>query len=187
MRKPVVAVDMDDTICHLIRACVAYHNKTWPSHPLAYEDMVSWNTDHIRHPECTEQMFFARPGLYAELELFDEYVIDELRKIHEAYDLIIVTASPSMQATAEKWEWLQRHAPFIPWANFCPWKRKDLVDFDIIVDDGAHNLIPALGRGKQVLCIPHPWNQDSRDKHNFPIMSSWKGAKERIDEILRRR
>ncbi|WP_199621430.1 5' nucleotidase, NT5C type [Paenibacillus alkalitolerans] len=186
MRKPIIAVDMDDTICHLVKRAIFHNNNDFPTHPLRYEDMHDWNTDHLRHPACTQEVFFARKGLYEELEFFDEHVVDEMRKIHEGYDLIIVTAAwPT--AVIEKWNWLQKHMPFIPNENFLPIKRKNLLDFDLLIDDGAHNLIPAIERGKQVLCIPHPWNLKARKQYNIPLLTSWKGAKDRIDQIFRRR
>ncbi|HZG88054.1 5' nucleotidase, NT5C type [Paenibacillus sp.] len=186
MRKPIIAVDMDDTICHLVKRAIHYNNIHFPTHPLRYEDMLEWNTDHLRHPECTEEVFFQRPGLYEELELFDEHVVEEMEKLHRDYDVIIVTAARP-KTVHEKWNWLQRHMPFIPFDNFFVCKRKYLLEFDLLIDDGAHNLLPAMERGKQVLCIPHPWNLKAREQYPFPVMTSWQGAKERVDEMLQTR
>jgi 5'(3')-deoxyribonucleotidase len=183
MSKLIVAVDMDDTICHLVKRAIYHNNLNYPTHPLTYEDMENWNTDHIRHPDCTQQIFFGRPGLYEELELFDEYVVDEMEKLHNAYDLIIATAAYPT-AVPEKWNWLQKHMPFIPNENFFPCKRKSLINFDMLIDDGPHNLIPAMKQGRKVLCLPHPWNLKARGEYDFPLMTSWKGAKERVDQIL---
>ncbi|MNE99138.1 hypothetical protein D3C80_1977650 [compost metagenome] len=74
--------------------------------------------------------------------------------------------------------------PFIPAENFFTAKRKHLINFDLLIDDGPHNLLPAVQEGKKVLCIPHPWNLRAREEYAFPLMTSWKGAKERIDELL---
>jgi len=183
MRKPVVAVDMDDTICHLVKRAIYYNNLDFPTHPLRYEDMLDWNTDHLRHPDCTQDVFFQRPGLYEELEPYDEYVLEELERIHAAYDLIVVTAAMP-RSVPEKWNWLQTHLPFVPFENFFVCKRKYMLDFDLLIDDGAHNLAPAVERGKRVLCIPHPWNEEARKRYGFPTMTSWKGAKERIDRLF---
>ncbi|WP_150274014.1 5' nucleotidase, NT5C type [Paenibacillus tepidiphilus] len=183
MRKPIIAVDMDDTICHLVKRAIYHNNLEFPSHPLRYEDMLDWNTDHLRHPDSTYERFFLRQGLYEELELFDEHVVEEMEKLHNAYDVIIVTAA--MPSTVpEKWNWLQKHMPYIPLDNFFSGKRKSLIAYDLLIDDGPHNLVPALQAGRKVLCIPHPWNLKDRELYQFPLMTSWKGAKERVDEIL---
>lgn len=93
MRKPIIAVDMDDTICHLVKRAIYHNNNDFPTHLLRYEEMLDWNTDHLRHPDCTQEIFYGRPGLYEELELFDEHVVGEMEKLHYAYDVIIVTAN----------------------------------------------------------------------------------------------
>jgi 5'(3')-deoxyribonucleotidase len=183
MRKQIIAVDMDDTICHLVKRAIYHNNNDFPTHLLKYEEMLDWNTDHLRHPDCTQEVFYGRPGLYEELELFDEHVVSEMEKLHNAYDVIIVTAAqPS--AVVEKWNWLQKHMPFIPIENFFPCKRKNLINYDLLIDDGVHNLVPALQDGRKVLCIPHPWNLRAREQYGFPLLTSWEGAKEKIDQIL---
>ncbi|MEI7024100.1 5' nucleotidase, NT5C type [Paenibacillus sp. y28] len=184
MKKPIIAVDMDDTICHLVKRAIYHNNNEFPTHPLRYEDMFDWNTDHLRHPDSTHEVFFGRPGLYEELELLDDDVVGEMEKLHAAYDVIIVTAAEP-RTVVEKWNWLQKHMPFIPFNNFFTCRRKNLIEFDLLIDDGPHNLIPAQEEGKKVLCIPHPWNLKAREQYGFPIMAAWEGAKERIDQILR--
>ncbi|MDU5949271.1 MAG: hypothetical protein E6Z15_19690, partial [Paenibacillus macerans] len=112
MRKKIVAIDMDDTICHLVPKAIHYHNLQYPDRPLTMEKMTSFDMTKIWHPDCNEDIFFGRPGLYEELEIFDEHTVEEVRKIASEHDVIIVTAArPS--AVPEKWNWLQRHMPFI--------------------------------------------------------------------------
>lgn len=183
MRKPIIAVDMDDTICHLVKRAIYHNNNDFPTHLLRYEDMLDWDTDHLRHPESTQEIFYGRPGLYEELELFDEHVVGEMEKLHNAYDVIIVTAAQP-KTVIEKWNWLQKHMPFIPIENFFPCKRKSLINYDLLIDDGVHNLVPALQEGRKVLCIPHPWNLKAREQYAFPLLTTWKGAKEQVDLIL---
>jgi 5'(3')-deoxyribonucleotidase len=185
MRKPIIAVDMDDTICHLVKRAIYHNNNDFPTHLLRYEEMHDWNTDHLRHPDCTQEIFYGRPGLYEELELFDEHVVGEMEKLHNTYDVIIVTAAQP-QSVVEKWNWLQKHMPFIPIENFFTCKRKNLINYDLLIDDGVHNLVPALQEGRKVLCIPHPWNLRAREQYAFPLLTSWEGAKEKIDQMLGR-
>ena len=73
---------------------------------------------------------------------------------------------------------------FITLEQFITCKRKNLLDFDLLIDDGPHNLIPAVESGRKVICIPHPWNKKHREQYGFPQMSSWKDAKLYIDEML---
>ncbi|WP_434750681.1 5' nucleotidase, NT5C type [Paenibacillus amylolyticus] len=183
MRKPIIAVDMDDTICQLVKRAIYHNNRSFPTHPLQYEDMVDWDTTHLRHPDSTHEVFYGRPGLFEELELYDEYVVEEMQKLNEVYDLIIVTAAEP-RTVNEKWNWLQIHMPFIKLDQFITCKRKNLLTYDLLIDDGPHNLIPAVESGKKVICIPHPWNKQQREQYNFPQMSSWKDAKIWIDKLI---
>ncbi|RUS46855.1 hypothetical protein [Cohnella sp. AR92] len=185
MRRSTIAVDMDDTICHLVKRAIYHNNREFPTHPLRYEDMMDWNTDHLRHPDSTQEVFFGRPGLFEELELYDEHVVEEMEKLHRDYDVLIVTAGQP-GTIGEKWNWLQKHMPFIPLENFFVSKRKSLIQFDLLIDDGPHNLLPAIEAGRKVLCIPHPWNVRFRQQYDFPLMDSWKNAKERVDQLLER-
>lgn len=182
MKKPVVLVDMDDTLCHLIKKCIQNHNENWPDHPMRYEDCLKWEYDHIWHPDCSEEWFFGKPGLYEELELLDQYVVEEMRKLHEAYEVIIVTAAWP-HAVTEKWNWMQKHLPFIPYSNFMAAKKKYLIAGDILIDDAIHNLIPFHESGRAVIGIPHPWNSAIQDRVYFKH-DGWKDMKQRVDQIL---
>ncbi|MFC4306665.1 5' nucleotidase, NT5C type [Cohnella boryungensis] len=183
MKKPIIAVDMDDTICHLVKRAIHYNNLEFPTHPLRYEEMFFWDTTHLRHPSSTHEVFYCRPGLFEELELYDEFVVEEMMRLNTAYDVIIVTAADAT-AVVEKWNWLQRHMPFITDKQFITCRRKSLIQFDLLIDDGPHNLLPAIADGKKVLCIPHPWNRIEREQYAMPVMSTWKGAKETVDHLL---
>lgn len=180
--KKIILVDMDDTICNLVGRCIHHHNLRWPEHLMHYEQVTQWDLNGIWHPECNEKAFFGLPGLYEELEIVDEYMVDEMRKIHEAYELIIVTASwPT--AVVEKWNWLQTHLPFIPHENFCAWKKKYLINGDLLIDDASHNLLPFTEKGGKVIGIPRPWNHDIRDQVLFKP-DGWKDMKRLIDLTL---
>lgn len=184
MRKKIVAIDMDDTLCHLVPKSIHYHNLRFPDRLLTMEQIVSFDLRGIWHPDCDDEMFFERPGLYEELDIFDEHTVEEVYKIHQRHDLIIVTAArPS--SVREKWNWLQKHLPFIPFDNFFTGKRKYLLGFDLLIDDGPHNLTEAANKGKKVIGIPRPWNNHLHGR--FPMQESWKGMSETVDRLLAER
>lgn len=181
MKKPIVAIDMDDTLCHLVPRAIHYHNELFPSLQLALDHITSFDLSGIWHPECSEEMFFGRPGLYEELELFDEHTVEEVRKMTEIYDVIIVTAARPA-SVPEKWRWLQRHLPFIPFDNFFVAKRKYLLDFDLLIDDGPHNLLAAREAGKETILIPRPWNAPIQPE--FCVKDGWEGMFDLVGERL---
>ncbi|GIP55226.1 MULTISPECIES: 5' nucleotidase, NT5C type [Paenibacillus] len=181
MSKKIVAIDMDDTICHLIPKAIHYHNLMYPDLPLTMEQIISFDLSGIWHPACTDDIFFGRPGLYEELEIFDEYTIEEVKRMTVDYDVIVVTAARPA-SVPEKWRWLQMHMPFIPFDNFFVAKRKYLLDFDLLIDDGPHNLIAAKEAGKQTIMIPRPWNAPVQQ--DFILKDSWQGMNELVGQIL---
>lgn len=181
MSKKIVAIDMDDTICHLIPKAISYHNQQYDHPQLTMKDITSFNLHGIWHPECSEDIFFGRPGLYEELDIFDEYTVQEIQKMTVDYDVIVITAArPS--SVAEKWKWMQKHLPFIPFDNFFVAKRKYLVDFDLLIDDGPHNAIAAREAGKQTILIPRPWN--AHIQKDFVLKDSWDGMYQLVGELL---
>ncbi|WP_172196140.1 5' nucleotidase, NT5C type [Saccharibacillus qingshengii] len=181
MSKKIVAIDMDDTICHLVPKALHYHNAAYPDLQLSIDQIVSFDLSGIWHPECNEEIFFGRPKLYEELEVFDEHTIEEVRRISEEHDVIIVTAARPT-AVPEKWAWLQRHMPFIPFENFFVAKRKYLLEFDLLIDDGPHNLLAAREAGKRTIGIPRPWNLKLQDE--FLMKGSWDGMGDLVNSVL---
>ncbi|GIO86439.1 hypothetical protein J25TS5_33710 [Paenibacillus faecis] len=47
MSKKIIAIDMDDTICHLIPKAIHYHNIMYPDLPLTLEQIVSFDLSGI--------------------------------------------------------------------------------------------------------------------------------------------
>ncbi|MDK2600495.1 hypothetical protein QO179_23645 [Bacillus stercoris] len=113
----------------------------------------------------------------------DEYVVDEMKKIHEAYDLIIVTAS-FPEAVVDIWNWIQKYLPFIPYDNFISATRKDLINADLLIDDAVHNIRDWSKKGKPAISILHHWNHEVTSYPNVYTRSGWKGMKEYVDSIL---
>jgi 5'(3')-deoxyribonucleotidase len=180
--KPVIAIDMDDTIYRLVERAVYHHNIRYPDHIIEKEQLNSWICDGIWHPECNEEIFFRRPGLFEELELFDEFVINQMAALHRDYTVWIVTAAHPT-SVLEKWNSLMKYFPYIDYANFFPVKQKHLLPFDLLIDDGPHNIIPAIQQGKRVIGIEQPWNKEIR-QHAF-FVNGWKDMKHYVDEAMK--
>lgn len=183
MTKQIVAVDMDDTIVWLMKAIMEDHNEKYPDHLLTYEQMVAFS-ESMFHPEYDKMEYFVRKGTFLNLKVMDEHVVNELKEIHEAYDLIIVT-SAFAESVLDKWKWIQIHLPFIPHTNFCTFSRKDLIQADILIDDAIHNVKPWVAKGRPALVPIHHWNQELKDLQGVTMFDSWKGMKQKIDEILK--
>lgn len=54
-------------------------------------------------------------------------------------------------------DWLQKYD--IPYHSLCFTRDKSVVDCDILIDDGIHNLFPFQSKGKNAICMARPWNR----------------------------
>lgn len=181
-KKKVVAIDMDDTILYLMKAIYADHLKKHPDHPLKFEDMIAFD-DSMLHPEYSKVDFFNEPGTFLELEIMDDHVVEEMKEIHETYDLLIVT-SALPESVCDKWKWLQNHLPFIPYENFIVASRKDLIQADILIDDAKHNVERWVATGRPALVPSHHWNQELEKLEGVKMVYGWHGMKAIIDFVL---
>lgn len=182
MSKKIIAIDMDDTLVWLMRAIMEDHRKKHPYWPLQYEDMAAFHTSML-HPEYNKMDFFNTPGVFRNLEIMDEHVKLEMMKLHEDYDILIVT-SAFPHTVGDKWEWLQEHLPFVPHKNFITASRKDLINADLLIDDAIHNIIPWVETGRPAIVPSHHWNQELAELDHVTMIYGWHGVKEIVDSIF---
>jgi 5'(3')-deoxyribonucleotidase len=181
-KKKIVAVDMDDTIVYLMKRIMEHHNILHPDHQLEYEQMAAFKHE-VFHPDYDLISYLNDPATYESLELVDEYVVPELKKLTENYDVIIVT-SAFPNAVGGKWNWLQKNLPFIPQRNFITASRKDLINADILIDDAIHNVVDWIKTGRPVLVPSHHWNQELEKLDGVTMIYGFHGVSDIVEHIL---
>jgi 5'(3')-deoxyribonucleotidase len=182
MRKPIIAIDMDDTLVYLMKAIMKHHNVLHPDHALHYSQMVAFD-ESMLHPSYDKYAFLKSPNTYVHLELIDEHVVSEIKKLHEKYDVIIVT-SAFPEAVPGKWEWMQKQLPFIPHKNFCTFSRKDLINADLLIDDAIHNVKDWVATTRPAIVPSHHWNQELRTLPLVTMVDGWKDMCEIVDNVM---
>ena len=71
-----------------------------------------------------------------------------VRWLTERYDVFIVTAAMEFRNSLEdKFDWLQRHFPFLHWKNFVFCGDKSIIRADYMIDDHPFNLEAFQGKG----------------------------------------
>lgn len=183
MYKPIVAVDMDDTLVWLMKAIMEDHNRKYPMHAVKYSDMAAFQT-HMFHPDYDKMEFFAGKETFFNLELMDEYVVPEMKKLHDLYEVWIVT-SAFPEAVYDKWRWVQKYLPFIPYKNFFITQQKDKLAADILIDDAIHNVQPWAETGRPVIVPSHHWNQELRNLPLVTMVDSWNGMADTVTNIFK--
>jgi 5'(3')-deoxyribonucleotidase len=181
-KKKIVAVDMDDTLVYLMKAIQKDHNEKFPLNPLKYEDMAAFKHEVFASGYDIDT-YLRTESTYTDLELIDEHVIPEMKKLCEMYDVIIVT-SAFPEAVTGKWKWMQKYLPFIPSRNFITASRKDLIQADILIDDAIHNVHDWVATGRPVVVPIHHWNEELAIVEGVTPIYGWHGVSDIVFNIL---
>ncbi len=148
-----VGLDVDDTLYECNSYAVEIINRRHPDEePLRIEEITSWGGAE-RHGD-------ERIALYSDPEFVSTQPItpgaqEFVKKLSEIADVFFVTAVPPrcMSARAER---LVRDFPEIPVQNILLGRRKDIIQLDIMLDDGAHNI--SSSRAAYPVLFRKPWN-----------------------------
>ena len=140
-RKVIVLIDLDDTMTHLCRAWCRWLNAIHGTN-VSENDITGWKiSDYF--PTLTEDQVF-RPlhtdSFWREVEPMVDAPKYIKKLMDEGFEVHICTAS-SFDTIKSKFEHvLGRYFPFISWNQVIVTKNKQLVNGDILIDDGVHNL-----------------------------------------------
>lgn len=86
------------------------------------------------------------PGFFLNLKVMPnaQEVIKELSEKHNVYVVSAATEFPN--SLREKYDWMQKHFPFISWRNFMLCGDKSIVKGDVMIDDHEKNLKSFSGK-----------------------------------------
>lgn len=135
-----IGIDIDEVTASMIPVWVDIYNEAY-SDCLKVEQITDWDMTKFVKPECGKNIYqiLAMPTFYDNVKPIDgafkgiEYLRRNGAEIY--YVSSCVPATMDMKA-----EWLARHDPNFDWKKcfFC--HDKFLLDLDVLVDDGPHNL-----------------------------------------------
>ena len=140
MRQLRILVDVDDVLNDLLACWVALLNKKYGLNANA-EDLRIWNVQGIYPSLTVEEVYqpIYENEIWAMLSPRPTSVEYLKRMIDDGHDVLIVTAS-IYQTLPAKMDWLFAAFPFLSWENVIITRRKQLVQGDVLIDDGIHNL-----------------------------------------------
>jgi 5'(3')-deoxyribonucleotidase len=179
------AFDLDRVSADLESKWLIEYNYLWNDN-LTLKDWNSWDVSSFVKPECGKKVYdiIKRPGFYADLEpvKYSQYVIDKLVK-NDKFEVAFASASPK-QAYTDKYEWVKKTYPTVNPDNILFVKNKALVNADILIDDGVHNL--EVFKGIKIL-YDAPWNRNEdrfvRVKDWIDIYTLFKLINEELDDM----
>ncbi len=143
-----VAVDMDEVIADAVAEHLARYNRKFHER-LTKQDLEGrWLWDAVppeRH-EALEAMLHT-DDFFADLPVFPE-AQRVLRRMGERYEVFIATAAMEVpRSFAAKFDWLDRHFPFIAPSHIVFCGDKSVLATDFLIDDNPRQLRRFRGEG----------------------------------------
>lgn len=107
------------------------------------------------------------PGFFTDIPVM-QGAQDVVAHLTKYYEIFIATAAMEFpNSFREKYDWLQKHFPFIPWTNYVFCGHKNIISTDYLIDDRVNNLLAC--KGKSILySAPHNLKES-----NFQRVSNW--------------
>lgn len=172
MRSLTILIDMDDVLENLLECWVAELNRRYGTtvHP---EEITNWLIGEF-FPSLTKEELFAPlgdPTFWSLLSPMKDAPDVVCKLIDDGHRVRVVTSSHYKTVPA-KMDWLFRHYPFLSWKDVIIAHDKKLINGDILIDDGVHNLENAQYKK---LLFDQPHNRSYNAEENGMIrVYGWK-------------
>ena len=137
----VILVDMDDVLEQLVEAIVKYNNTHYGTDVRAY-DVVEWNLAKA-FPTLTREMVYSPEydeDFWATVEPMPGAEKVLRRLLDEGHEVYVVTASIYETLRQKMDDLLFRWFPFLDWEHVIVTSNKHMINGDVLIDDGPHNL-----------------------------------------------
>lgn len=163
-RKPILCLDQDDVLAQHNEEVIERYNKKYGTN-FCSEDIISWDMTSIMGKQVEKIMFV--PEMFKDLKIVDN-CYDYLKILYESdlFEIFIVTAAHPASC-GYKYNWVKEKLPFFNKKNMIFTNRKDLVNGDLLLDDGPHNIIAFK---KDVVIMDKPYN---RNIEGFDRITNW--------------
>ena len=181
----IILVDMDDTIENLTEAWINYANTRFGTAVNA-ADVTTWDPSEAFSTVSHDEMYalLLEDALYETVKPFEGAVHSFQQLISDGHEIFIVTNSPYQVIKSKMEKVLFRHFPFLQWKNVIITGSKTLIEGDVLIDDGVHN----LQNGKYMKLLfsaPHNLNYDAA-VNGMARVNNWKEVYGVISEIGRK-
>lgn len=137
----IIMIDMDDTIEQLVKGWCKYMNVHYGT-TTTPDDVHEWDlslafpeqtSDQVYAAEKTDEIWDYVEPIPGAAEVMQQLIADG----HELY-IVTNTLYESLRAKMDKV--LFKYFPFIDWDHVIITKNKHIINGDVLIDDGIHNL-----------------------------------------------
>lgn len=177
-----ILIDMDDTIEYLLDSWIDTLNRRYGTN-VSPEDITEWDVSKFFPTLTSDQIFepLITGDFWSTVKPREDAIHYVKQLKDDGYQVYICTNS-NYKSLKEKMEHLLfRHFNYLSWRDVIIITHKQLIDADILVDDGVHNLIG--GKYKGILMdTPHNRQFDER-AHGIMRAKNWSEVYSLIKEI----
>lgn len=176
-----IVLDMDEVLTRtLTRWLDLYNEDVDPEWQRTLEDIKGWNIQFWVKPDVDIYSYLALPKFYRDMQPVEGAVEGVNGLLDDGHDVVIATAVPhsAPDGFGDKLRWLEEWIPRFPRKSFVAVSRKELVQGDVLLDDGTHNLVDWPGIA---VCMDRPWNRGEIDVD--ARFSTWDGFVRWVDMI----
>jgi len=185
MKSLTVLVDMDDTIEGLLQAWVDYLNKHHGT-TVKKENVTEWDVS-LFFPEIPKAKVYeplCKDDFWKTVKPFDTAAEYIQKLMDDGHKVLIVTTSDYRTLRSKMENVLFKYFPMFTWNDVIITAHKRLVNGDVLVDDGVHNLI---GGSYEKLLMDAPHNRGFDAKGNgITRVMNWSEVYSKICEIAQR-
>ena len=167
-----IAIDMDETIADALGKHITLYNEAFGA-SVAREDLEGRHLSGVIPPEhypATSAMVHTTT-FFEDLEVFPgaQEVIEALQSRYEVF--IASSAMEVPRSLAAKYDWLDRHFPFIPPSHIVFCGDKSVLATDYLIDDSARHFLHFRGEGI-LFSAPH-----NRHVTGYRRVESWQDVR----------
>lgn len=168
MAKPVILVDMDDTLNQFAEVFWGVYNDLY-NEAQDHRLVNTWDLQLFARGDINVYDLLKHPGIYRDIPL-KSYAAEFMRQIHDKYDVYIVTDAPEgtshcvsdkpfSNPADDKRTWVKEHFPFFPQDRIIICSHKWMVVGDVLIDDKPAIFEKFQELGRKCILIDMPYNQ----------------------------
>ena len=163
MNRKRIALDMDEVIADVIPAFLDLYEAQLG---IRLDKEAYWGKKIYQLPGASmvRDALFDK-GFFADLPLI-EGSREGVEWLNQHFEVFIVSAAMEFRNSLEdKFDWLQRHFPFLHWKNFVFCGDKSIIQADYMIDDHPFNLAAFEGKGL-LFTAPHNIGENRFERVN---------------------
>ena len=192
-----IVVDMDEVMAQFVAKILRRWNALSGKN-FTRDDITSWRMEEVlgadrlgRTAEGLIDEWLAEDGFFEDLDPVPGAVegVNKLRA--HGYDVVFATSIPevAVHSYTGKRRWLRKHFPDMSMKDMVAISRKGLIDGDVLIDDGPHNIIEwmtPMRHDRIAIVFDAPWNRHV-DGSGIYRAKTWSDVLARISSEYQKR